>query len=170
MLKKYLIRCLLKESLWLCDSVSLLCSGATCRGENSIWSRKHTSAHRVPRVLRFKDSVSPFKDNNLFAVPLWIIFLDATWHSFSEICAIDRQTTLWLYTQTWSMYNRSVVLHCSKHLRHHNLDFGYFHPPNEFSKAQNTMLLNNELSICTLMLILIEAQDAKQIREKLTYP
>ncbi len=30
------------------------------------------------------------------------------------------------------------------------------------------MLLSNDLSICILMLISIEAQDAKQTREKLT--
>ncbi len=62
-------------------------------------------------------------------------------------------------------------IHCSKHLRDHSLDFGYFHPPKEFSNAtQYIMLLSNDLSICTLMLISIEAQDAKQTREKLTYP
>ncbi len=61
-------------------------------------------------------------------------------------------------------------LHCSKHLRNHRLDFWYFHPPKEFSNGQNKMLLSNDLSICTLIRISIEAQDAKQTREKLTYP
>ncbi len=42
-------------------------------------------------------------------------------------------------------------------------DFGYFHARKEFSNGENTMLLSNDL-------ISIEAQDAKQAREKLTHP
>ncbi len=45
------------------------------------------------------------------------------------------------------------LIHCSKHLRFHSLDFGYFHPPKEFSNGQNIMLLSTDLSNCTLMLI-----------------
>ncbi len=37
------------------------------------------------------------------------------------------------------------------------------------SRFRYTTLLSNDLNICTLMLISIEAQDAKQNREKLTY-
>ena len=54
-------------------------------------------------------------------------------------------------------------------LRDYSLDFGYFHPPKEFSNSQNIMLLRNDLSICTPMRISLAAQDAKQTREKLTY-
>ncbi len=60
------------------------------------------------------------------------------------------------------------LLDCLTHLRDHSLDFGYFYPPEEFSNGQNKMLLSNDLSICTQMLISIEAQDAKQTRQKLT--
>ncbi len=63
-----------------------------------------------------------------------------------------------------------VKIHCSKHITDHSLNFGYFHPQKEFSNGQNIMLLSNDLSICTLMFISIEAQDGKQTREKLTYP
>ncbi len=70
------------------------------------------------------------------------------------------------------LYHRQVMqdIHFSKHLWDQPLDFGYFHPPKEFSNGQNIMLLSNDLSICTLMLISNEAQDAKQTREKLNYP
>ena len=68
------------------------------------------------------------------------------------------------------LYFNICYIHCSKHLRDHSLDFGYFHPPKKVSNGKNIMLLSNDLSICTLMVILIEAQDAKQTRERLTYP
>ncbi len=51
-----------------------------------------------------------------------------------------------------------------------SFDFGYFHPPKEFSNGQNILLLSKDPGICTLMLISIEAQDAKQTREKHAYP
>lgn len=78
----------------------------TCQGEKINMLRNHTSANRVLKIWRCKDS-------NWLPIHLWIIFFImplGTWDTSSLRYVIAWCASLWLYMHTLSDYNCAVVL------------------------------------------------------------